>query len=91
MLEALLEADVDVTDVENEDGKLTVFAPNTEYFMAKTALTEMGIEEFEADEIQFIPQSFTQISDEDTPMFEKVLAILDDNDDVQQDYHNIEL
>jgi YebC/PmpR family DNA-binding regulatory protein len=91
VLEALLEADVDVTDVENEDGKLTVFAPNTEYFKAKTALTEMGIQEFELDEIQFIPQSYTQISDEDMPMFEKFLAILDDNDDVQQVYHNVEL
>jgi len=91
VLEALLEADVDVTDVENEDGKLTVFAPNTEYFKAKTALTEMGIEEFDVDEIQFVPQSYTQISDEDMPMFEKFLAILDDNDDVQQVYHNVEL
>ena len=91
VLEALLEADVDVTDVENEEGKLTVFAPNTEYFKAKTALTEKGIEEFEVDEIQFVPQSYTQISDEDMPMFEKFLAILDDNDDVQQVYHNVEL
>lgn len=91
VLETLLEADVDVTDVENEEGKLTVFAPNTEYFKAKTALTEMGIEEFEVDEIQFVPQSYTQISDEDMPMFEKFLAILDDNDDVQQVYHNVEL
>lgn len=91
VLEALLEADVDVTDVENEDGKLTVFAPNTEYFKAKTALVDMGIEEFEVDEIQFIPQSYTQISDEDMPMFEKFMAILDDSDDVQQVYHNVEL
>jgi len=91
VLEALLEADVDVTDVENEDGKLTVFAPNTEYFKAKTALVGMGIEEFEVDEIQFIPQNYTQISEEDMPMFEKFLAILDDNDDVQQVFHNAEL
>lgn len=91
VLEALLEADVDVTDVENEDGKLTVFAPNTEYFKAKTALTAMGIEEFEIDEIQFVPQSYTKISEEDMPMFEKFLAILDDNDDVQQVFHNAEI
>jgi len=91
VLEALLEADVDVTDVENEEGKLTVFAPNTEYFKAKTALVGMGIEEFEVDEIQFIPQNYTQISEEDMPMFEKFLAILDDNDDVQQVFHNAEL
>ena len=30
VLEALMMADVDVTDIENEDGMITVFAPHTE-------------------------------------------------------------
>jgi len=30
-LEALMDADVDVSDIESEDGMITVFAPNTEY------------------------------------------------------------
>lgn len=34
-----MEADVDVTDIEQEDGLITVFAPNTEYAKAKQALT----------------------------------------------------
>ncbi|WP_372637780.1 YebC/PmpR family DNA-binding transcriptional regulator, partial [Alcanivorax jadensis] len=60
VLEALMEADVDVTDIENEDGMLTVFTPNTEYAKARQALTGAfeGID-FEVDEIQFIPQSYT--------------------------------
>jgi hypothetical protein len=33
-----MEADVDVTDIENKDGKMTVFADNTDYFKAKQAL-----------------------------------------------------
>ncbi|MEC7470072.1 MAG: YebC/PmpR family DNA-binding transcriptional regulator, partial [Pseudomonadota bacterium] len=31
VLEVLMEADVDVTDVESEDGKISVYAPNTEF------------------------------------------------------------
>jgi Uncharacterized conserved protein len=71
VLEALMEGDVDVTDIELEDGKITVFAPNTEYFKAKTALIErFGDLDFDVDEIQFIPQSYTSLSGDDVAMFE---------------------
>ncbi len=89
VLEALMEADVDVTDIETDDGKITVFAPNTEYFKAKQALTELlGEVEFEVDEIQFVAQTETAISEDDMPMFEKFMDMLNDLDDVQNVYHN---
>lgn len=90
-LEALLMADVDVTDIESEDGRITVFAPNTEYFKAKQALMDTfeGID-FEVDEIQFLPQSTTAITGDDVEMFEKFLDMLNDLDDVQDIYHNVE-
>jgi transcriptional/translational regulatory protein YebC/TACO1 len=92
VLEALMDADVDVTDIENEDGKITVFAPNTDYYKAKQALLDnFGEVDFEVDEIQFIAQNYTTINEEDRVLFEKFLAMLDDLDDVQQVYHNVEL
>lgn len=92
VLEALMMADVDVADIENEAGLITVFAPHTEYFKAKTALAEAFADiDYEVDEIQFLPQSSTPISEEDMPMFEKFLEMLDDVDDVQNVYHNAEL
>ncbi len=91
-LEALMMADVDVTDIESEDGKITVFTPHTEYFKAKQALTD-AIEniDFDVDEIQFIPQTSTPIAPEDMEMFEKFLEMLNDLDDVQNIYHNAEI
>ncbi|GMR16326.1 MAG: YebC/PmpR family DNA-binding transcriptional regulator [Gammaproteobacteria bacterium] len=93
ILEAMLEADVDVTDVEMEDGTITVFAPHTEYNKTRTALTALlGDDvEFEADTITFIAQSTTKISGEDIELFEKFMAMLNDNDDVQNVYHNAEM
>lgn len=92
VLEALMEGDVDVTDIENEDGKITVFAPNTEYFKAKTALIErFGEIDFDVDEIQFIPMSYTTLEGDDVALFEKFMTILNDLDDVQQVYHNVEM
>ena len=93
VLEALMEADVDVTDVESEEGNISVFAPHTEYFKVKTALIEaFGEIEFEVDEIQFIPQNTTAVTNEDDiAMFEKFIDMLNDLDDVQNIYHNGEL
>ncbi|GHA99375.1 YebC/PmpR family DNA-binding transcriptional regulator [Modicisalibacter luteus] len=92
VLEALMEADVDVTDIENEDGRITVFAPNTEYAKAKQALTDaFGELDFEVDEIQYLPQTTTPISGDDVALFEKFLDMLNELDDVQNVYHNAEV
>ncbi len=89
VLDALLSADVDVTDIESADGKLTVFAPHTEYSKAKIALLDaLGEIDFEVDEIQFLPQNHTSISGDDVALFEKFLAMLNDLDDVQNVYHD---
>ncbi|KAA0020346.1 YebC/PmpR family DNA-binding transcriptional regulator [Salinicola corii] len=92
VLEALMEADVDVTDIESEEGRITVFAPHTDYAKAKQALLDaFGELEFEADEIQFLPQTHTPVEGDDVAMFEKLIDMLNDLDDVQNVYHNAEL
>lgn len=91
VMEALLNADVNVSDIENENGKITVFAPHTEYAKAKAALAAaFGEIEYDVDEIQFIPQTYTSISGDDAAMFEKFMDMLNDLDDVQKVYHNVE-
>ena len=91
VLEALLTADVDVTDIENESGKITIFTPQADYFKAKQALTDtIGINDFEVDEIQFVPKGTTSISGDDVIMFEKFLDLLSDLDDVQNVFHDAE-
>ncbi len=91
VLEALMMADVDVTDIESADGKITVFAPHTEYGKTRTALQELleGAE-FDVDEIQFVPQNTSPISGDDIPMFEKLVDMLKDLEDVQNVFHSAE-
>jgi YebC/PmpR family DNA-binding regulatory protein len=98
ILEALMEADVDVSDVEvdtSEDdngvtsSQVTVFVPDTEFFKAKTALLESFPDlEFDVEEISWIPQDTKDIEEVDMPMFEKFMDMLNDCDDVQNIYHN---
>lgn len=91
VLDTLLMADVDVIDLENEDGMLTVFAPHTESFKAKQALSEaFGEIDYEVDEIQFIAQNTAPVTGDDVEMFERFMFMLNDLDDVQDIYHNVE-
>jgi len=89
VLEALLTADVDVSDIEQEDGMITVLVPPTEFFKAKTSITEAvpGVE-FEMEEITYLPQTSHPISGEDAEQFERFVGLLNDLDDVQEIYHN---
>ncbi len=92
ILELLMMADVDVADIESEDGKITVYAPHTEFFKAKTALHEaLPDVEFEVEEITFVPQTISELSGEDVEQFEKFMDLLNDCDDVQEIYHNAEI
>ena len=91
VLDALLMDDVDVVDIENEGGMLTVFAPHTASFKAKKALNEaFGYIEYEVDEIQFIAQNTAPLTGDDVEMFETFTTMLNDLDDVQSIYHNVE-
>ena len=92
VLEALMMADVDVTDVEVEDGKVTVTAPYTEFGAVKTALEEAydGID-FDTQEISWEPQTMAQVSGDDVAVFEKFMNMLNDCEDVQDVYHNADI
>ncbi len=92
VLEMLLAADVDVTDVENEDGLITVYVPPTEFNKAHKVLVEaLPSIQFEMQEITFLPQTMTKVSGDDAVMFEKFIDMLNETDDVQEIYHNAEL
>lgn len=89
VLETLLTADVDVTDIENDAGKITIFMPQADYFKAKQALIDsFGEIDFEVDEIQFVPRGTTTLNGDDVAMFEKFLDLLNDLDDVQNVFHD---
>lgn len=92
VIEALFAADVGVEDVESKDGVITVFTPPAEFYKAKTAVLEaMPGVELDVQEITFIPQGTKTLDGDELAAFEKLLQQLDENDDVQEVYHNVVL
>ncbi len=92
VIEALFAADVAVEEVESKDGVITVFTPPAEFYKAKTAVLEaMPGVELDVQEITFLPQATKTLGAEELTTFEKFLQMLEENDDVQEVYHNIVL
>jgi YebC/PmpR family DNA-binding regulatory protein len=90
VLEAMFAADVAVEEVESKDGSITVFAPPSEFYKAKTALLEAfpGLE-FEVQEITFLPKESKHLDGDELAMFDKFLGMLENCDDVQDVHHNV--
>ncbi|EFX58889.1 MULTISPECIES: YebC/PmpR family DNA-binding transcriptional regulator [Streptococcus] len=90
VFEQLLEADVDVDDVEAEEGTITVYTAPTDLHKAIVALRESGIQEFQVTELEMIPQSEVELSGDDLETFEKLYSVLEDDEDVQKIYTNVD-
>jgi len=92
LLEAMLDADVNIDEIECKDNNLTIFAPPGEFYKAKTALLQaFPGTELEVQEITFLPQTSMTLNPDDLPMFQKFITMLNDCDDVQDVYHNVDL
>ena len=90
VIEVMFAADVAVEEVECQDGTVTIFAPPSEFYKARTALHEAfpGLD-LETQEIRFLPRESKSLDGDDLVTFEKLLTMLNDLDDVQEVYHNI--
>ncbi len=91
MLDTLINAEVDVKDIELEDGSMTIYVNPTDLYKAKEAI-ETIIDEpsFEVLEISMLPQSYVDITDEEElQQFDRFMTMIDQVDDVQQLYHNV--
>ncbi|WNB93851.1 YebC/PmpR family DNA-binding transcriptional regulator [Bacillus sp. NEB1478] len=91
VLELLMEADIDVRDVLEEDDSVIVYAEPDQYRAVQEALKSAGITEFTIAELTMLPQNDIEIPEDGQTQFEKLIDALEDLEDVQQVYHNVDL
>ena len=89
VMNALIEADLDVVDMEEEDNKITVYVDPKDLFAVKDALLKIKDISFDIDEVAYLPQNRVTLVDEDKEIFDRLLNLLDDIEDVQNVYHNV--
>ena len=87
---ALLEADIDVKDVVSEEDSLIVYGQPEDYALIRSTLESLGIKDFDLAEIQMLAQNEVELNESDLIKFEKLIDALEDDEDVQNVYHNVE-
>ncbi|MDR5587023.1 MULTISPECIES: YebC/PmpR family DNA-binding transcriptional regulator [Clostridium] len=86
----MLALDAGAEDFNADEEEVFVVTTTPEDFgTVREALEAAGIEFLEAD-VKMIPDTYTAINEDDAKKFQKMLDLLDDDDDVQEVYHNAE-
>ena len=89
-LEALIEAGVDA-DIELQGDSIVLYGkPSDLYAIKETILAKKQVE-FDVDEISMIPKDTVKLEGEALEDFQKLLTLLDEIEDVNHVYHNVEL
>jgi YebC/PmpR family DNA-binding regulatory protein len=91
VLEILMEADVDARDILEEDEAVIVYAEPDQFHAVQEALKNAGITEFTIAELTMVAQNDVTLPEEAQAQFEKLIDALEDLEDVQQVYHNVDL
>ena len=91
VLETLMEQDVDVRDVIEEDGLTIVYAEPDQFAQVQDALRQSGVEDFKIAEFEMLPQTDIELSADDQATLEKLIDALEDLEDVQNVFHNVDL
>ena len=89
--EALILGDVDVREVTKENGEIEVLVEPSSFAKARDTLSELGINEFDVSEITFLANEPITLDDpEDKRKFDELVDMLDEIEDVQNVYHNVQ-
>ncbi|MCM3004496.1 YebC/PmpR family DNA-binding transcriptional regulator [Priestia koreensis] len=91
VLELLMEADVDARDILEEEDAAIVYADPEQFHAVQEAFKTAGVTEFSVAEIIMLAQNDVELPEDAQAQFEKMIDALEDLDDVQQVYHNVDL
>jgi YebC/PmpR family DNA-binding regulatory protein len=86
----LILGDVDVTSVTFDDGYIEAQVNPSDFDKAKEVLKGLNIVDFDRAEVTLIPNDYVTLSDDDLQKVKDILAELDENEDVQAVYHNVD-
>lgn len=91
-LEALLMGEVDAKEIENDGENVNIYGEPADLYKIKDAILNAKKDaEFLVDEVTMLPNEMVTLDGEDKENFDKLLTILDDVEDVQKVYHNVNL
>lgn len=90
VFELLMEADVEVRDIIEEDESIIVYAEPDQFHEVQEAFRNAGISDFTVAELTMLAQNYVELPADAVAQFDKLIDALEDLEDVQQVYHNVD-
>ena len=91
VLEILMEAEVDARDILEEEDAVIVYAEPDQFHAVQEALRPAGVTDFTVAELTMLAQNDIALDADAQAQFEKMIDAIEDLEDVQQVYHNVDL
>jgi len=93
VLEILVLNDLDISDMEADEESVTIYSEATNFNAIRTALLDTNPDmDLDTEEIMWLPIMETTLdSEEDQEKFDRLTSMLDELDDVQDVFHNVQL
>ena len=82
--------DAGLEELQQDDDTITIYCDVSKFSNMQRCLENLNIE-IQNSELQRIPNNTKTITVEDAKLVLKLLDLLEENDDVQQVFHNMEL
>ena len=82
---------LDVLDFLSDKDSYTIYTDPNKFITVKDELTNMGYDKFVVSEVTFVPNNYILLDEETTDKVMELVDALNDIEDVQDVYHNLEI
>ena len=89
-MDAIIEAGLDIDDIEVDGDMVIIYGNPKDLHALKSAIESIRNVEFDIDEISMIPKDKIELTGEDKEIFDRLVTMLEDIEDVKDIYHNVE-
>lgn len=82
---------LDILDFLSDDDSYIIYTESNKFIEVKDTLINMGYDKFLVSEVTFVPNSYIALAEEEEEKVCNLIDALNDLDDVQSVYHNLEM
>ena len=82
---------LDIIDMDLDQDEITIYTEPEKFLNVKDELDKLGYDKYLMSEVTFVPDNYISLDEEASEKVMTLIEALEDLDDVQNVYHNVEL
>ena len=82
---------LDILDMEIGEEEITIYTEPDKFLSVKDELDKLGYDKYLVSEVTFVPDNYISLDEEATEKVMTLIDALEDLDDVQNVYHNLDI